>query len=127
MLESDNSASSRKKWVGTQNDSYFWCNTTDSAGLGFATFVWVMILYAASVTILVVVEGDMAVYNGAIILTLVVLALWAHLKTMMGDPGAVPSNAHPLAQDSETGQIVCGRCECYKPPGSHHGNNIKIE
>lgn len=122
MLESDSMISdSPKKWFGTQNDSVFWLNTSDTAGLGFASFVWFMILYAASVTILVVIEGDMAVYNGAVILFLVVMALWSHIRTMMADPGAVPSNAHPLAQDAETGQIVCGRCECYKPPYSHHG------
>ncbi len=80
-------------------------------------------MYAAATTLLVVIDGDMAVYNATIILVLVFFSLWAHLKTMMCDPGAVPPNANPIVQDMNISQIVCGRCECYKPPFSHHGQD----
>ena len=110
-----------KKLFVTDDESRIWLNTTECTGICFALCVWLTTLFAAAVTILVVIEGEMAVYNGAIILTLVVLALWSHLRTMMADPGAVPANAHPLVHDIEISQIVCGRCECYKPLHSHHG------
>ena len=122
MIESDRlTQPPKKKLCGTNGDSYFWCSTSDVTGIFFATFVWTMILYAATVTLLVVMEGEMAVYNAAIILTLVVMALWSHLRTVMSDPGVIPLNAHPLAKDSAAEVIVCGRCECYRPPHSHHG------
>jgi hypothetical protein len=120
-LIDDRSKKKITKWFGTQDDAVFWLNTTDSAGLGFSSFVLCSIAYAGAVTILVVIEGDMAVYNATIILFLVFMSLWSQLRTMMSDPGAVPPNAHPLLRDNEDGQIVCGRCECYKPPSSHHG------
>ena len=90
----------------------------------FASIVWVSVLYTAAVCILVYVEGEMPVWAAAVILTLVALAMWAHLKTMLGDPGAVPSNAYPLAAEqnerSTMNIAMCGRCDGYKPPGSHH-------
>lgn len=116
----------RKKLCGTSEGSFIWCNSTDNTGMIFAGIVWVNILFAAVVCILVLLEGEMALYNGIIILVLVFLALWAHLKTMLGDPGAVPSNAYPVqSQDTERTTMsiaMCGRCDGFKPPGSHHGD-----
>lgn len=116
---------STRKLFGTEPDSLIWLNTTDGTGLGFASFVVCAMLYSFSVTLYIVLQGEMAVYNASIILVLVSLAIWSHMRTMMGDPGAVPPNAHPL--HSETSQIVCGRCECYKPPHSHHGESNLME
>jgi hypothetical protein len=117
--------SRRAKLCGTDEGSVIWCNSTDSTGIIFAAIVWLCILFAAAVCLVVVIEGDMAIYEAAIILTLIFLALWAHLKTMLGDPGAVPVNAYPL-QSSSTERsnmniAMCGRCDGYKPPSSHHG------
>ena len=118
----------RKRTCGTSEGSYIWCNSTDGTGILFAAVVWVNILFAGAVCIVVVVEGEMAMYNAIVILVLVVLYLWAHAKTMLGDPGAVPSNAYPLLQaETERSRMnvaMCGRCDGYKPPGSHHGNII---
>jgi hypothetical protein len=115
----------RQKFCGTQEGQHtVWCNSTDNTGIMFATIVWVTILYAAAVCILVFVQGQMEIYNTIIILVLISLSLWAHLKTMLGDPGAVPSNAFPLPvgenERSTMNVAMCGRCDGYKPPGSHH-------
>lgn len=107
---------------GTHESATCWINTTDSTGMIFASIVWVSILYAAAVTLVVVVDGELAYYNAIVILFLVFMALWSHARTMFGDPGAVPRNAHPLPRDAESGAVIsmCGRCDGYKPPGSHH-------
>ena len=114
----------RNKCCGTHEGHVIWCNTADNTGLLFATIVWVVILFAASVCLLVYIEGEMPVWSTVIILVLVVMSLWAHLKTMLGDAGAVPSNAYPLpANENERSAMniaMCGRCDGYKPPGSHH-------
>lgn len=109
------------KWLGTSEDALIWCNSTDTAGLTFSTFVSLAIVYAGIVVAVVASQGDMSIANTTIIIFLVFMALWAQMRTMLGDPGAVPPNAHPLPKDADVGQIVCGRCECYKPPNSHHG------
>lgn len=115
----------RKKLCGTAEGSYIWCNSTDNTGMLFAGIVWLNILFAAAVCLVVLIEGEMQTYNAVVILVLVFLSLWAHLKTMLGDPGAVPSNAYPLqAADAERSNMniaMCGRCDGFKPPGSHHG------
>ena len=114
----------RNKCCGTHEGHVIWCNTADNTGLLFATIVWVVILFAASVCLLVYIEGEMPVWSTVIILVLVVMSLWAHLKTMLGDAGAVPSNAYPLPvnenERSAMNIAMCGRCDGYKPPGSHH-------
>ena len=106
---------------GTQDDSVIWFNTTDCTGLAFSTFVLVSAFFAASVIAVIYAEGTMNTPSCVLIYILLFMAIWSHLRTMMGDPGAVPPNAHPLLENIETSQIVCGRCECYKPPMSHHG------
>ena len=96
----------------------------------FAGVVWLIILFSGAVCLLVLIKGEMVAYNGVVILGLIFLSLWAHLKTMLGDPGAVPTNACPLSQNeterSAMGVAMCGRCDGFKPPGSHHGNGLII-
>lgn len=115
----------RRKTCGTSEGSHIWCNSTDNTGMLFAAIVWANILFAAAVCIIVLINGEMIYYNGIVILALIFLALWAHLKTMLGDPGAVPSNAYPLqGNDNDRSSMniaMCGRCDGFKPPGSHHG------
>jgi len=105
---------------GTQDDSTIWCNSTDFTGLSFSLFVLTGIAFCTIVVIVINISNDMALYDAVIIFTLIFMALWSHLRTMLGDPGSVPSNAHPLLENVEVSQIVCGRCECYKRPMSHH-------
>lgn len=46
------------------------------------------------------------------------LALWAHVKTMLTDPGAVPPDAQPINADFNPG--FCHRCNAYKPKTAYH-------
>jgi ribosomal protein L40E len=87
-----------------------------------ATIAWLLIMYCCGVVSYLVVEFG---WSPAIIATyavLTALSLWAHVKTMMSNPGAVPRSARPLAAAREAGipETICGRCDAYKPPRSHH-------
>jgi len=108
--------------IGTHDGHRLWCNSTDSTGMIFATIVWVTILYALSVLIVIYVQGTFDTTSFVCLVFLIFMALWSHLRTMLGDPGAVPCNAHPTAKDSASGASIsmCGRCDGYKPPMSHH-------
>ena len=87
-----------------------------------SAMVWVLLLYSAStVTALTITEG-IPVYLGMIYNVLVALALASHAKTSLSDPGSVPVSAIPcerqrLLKDSHS---MCGQCQTFKPPGSHH-------
>jgi hypothetical protein len=94
--------------------------------MAFSAFVLSGIIFCAAVVAIITAAGEMAVYNSVIIFILIFLSLWAHVRTMLGDPGAVPATAHPLLENVEVSQIVCGRCECYKPPMSHHGTYCRF-
>lgn len=53
---------------------------------------------------------------------IVAMVIWAHLMTMLSDPGAVPKdNAEIAAVDLETGlEKMCKKCNAPKPPKAHH-------
>lgn len=54
---------------------------------------------------------------------IVTLAMSSHLRAMLTDPGAVPSNAVPSDfEPGDTGKSfrVCLKCDAYKPPRTHH-------
>jgi len=51
-------------------------------------------------------------------LTVSCLAIWAHLKTMLTDPGAVPLDAQPLSSDADPS--FCPKCDAYKPRTAYH-------
>lgn len=56
--------------------------------------------------------------NAIIYSALTVMAVWAHLKTMMTEPGVVPRAAMPLPDEEGSGggnHTLCGRCEAFKP------------
>ena len=108
---------------GTHPNASCWCNSSDCNGLIFATVVWVFILFAAAVTLVVVIDTELELYNGIVILFLIFMALWSHLKTTLSDPGVVPPNAHPLPHTGNghpAPLTMCGRCDGYRPPGCHH-------
>ena len=98
------------------------CQQSD--GVICAGFVWSSVIYTAVVTIYIVSEGDVAVANAVVVLTLIFMAMWSHFVTMTGDPGVVPYGARPLItlESSENSPAInmCGYCDNYKPPGSHH-------
>jgi len=112
------------KCIGTDDNSIIWCNSNDISGIILATVVWILILYSIGVCLLIALDKGESEYNrlnGYIIISVCVMSLWCHGATMLGDPGAVPHNAKPLAKDiDENSLVICGVCECFKPPGSHH-------
>lgn len=64
--------------------------------------------------------GNFVVTNAVIYSLLTVIAIWAHLKTMLSNPGVVPRAAMPLREEEVEGSgganhTLCGRCESFKP------------
>lgn len=108
------------------SDKYCHFNTNDTSGLLCAAFVWCSILYASCVIIVVANDKEIAVYHVIFVLIFVFLSLWSHYCTMTGDPGIVPYNAHPISsiecneRTPSMNILLCGRCDAYKPPSSHH-------
>ena len=112
-----------KSTFGTTEGSLLWLNTTDLIGIVFASIVWIATLYAFSCWIVLYMcpgQISLAFFLSAIVL--IFMSLWSHLATMMGNPGAVPWNAHPIERDRKSGAKlhVCGHCDSYKPPLAHH-------
>lgn len=105
---------------GTQETSFCWCNAGDTTGLICCILVAVFILYSAIVVGFGYQQGYFDKTNSIAILVLCGMSFWCHFRTMFGDPGAVPRNAHPIPSDIGSSISVCGRCDAYKPPGSHH-------
>lgn len=87
-----------------------------------ATIAWVVFLYSDGALCFVILQFGWNVSLLLIYNLLVVLALTAHLKTMLSDPGSVPQCARPLPASRDAGmpETICGRCDAYKPPRSHH-------
>jgi palmitoyltransferase ZDHHC3/7/25 len=87
-----------------------------------SAMVWVLMLYSAfTVTALTMTEG-IPVTLGMVYAVLVFMSLASHAKTSFTDPGSVPVQAIPserqrLLRDSHS---MCGQCQTFKPPGSHH-------
>lgn len=103
---------------GNDDSALIWFNTTDLTGLICASIVILFLAYAAICIIYTTMEGTIDLINGVIIAVLIGMSLWCHLKTMMSDAGAVPKNAHP--RDRDLPPLICGRCNGFKPPHSHH-------
>jgi len=107
---------------GTNEESGIWMNTADQAGTVMAGLVWLLMLYSAvTVTSLTVTEGIPPIL-GMVYNVLVTLALSAHAKTSLTDPGSVPKTAVPVESQrrDSTSHAMCGQCQTFKPPMSHH-------
>jgi hypothetical protein len=87
-----------------------------------SAMVWLLMIYSAfTVTALTATEG-IPVPAGEFYAFLVFMSLACHAKTSFTDPGSVPVQAIPverqrLLRDSHS---MCGQCQTFKPPGSHH-------
>lgn len=87
-----------------------------------SAMVWLLMTYSAiTVTLLTVTEGIPVIF-GMLYTLLCTMALASHAKTSLTDPGSVPVQAIPserqrLLKDSHS---MCGQCQTFKPPGSHH-------
>lgn len=107
--------------MGTHEQHSCWINLADRTGLICSGLVVVFLAYSTVVVALGLWNGAIHEVNGILLLCLCGLSIWCHLKTMYSDPGAVPRNAHPLPNDVNSSTLsICGRCDAYKPPGSHH-------
>lgn len=87
-----------------------------------AALVWLLMLYSAlTVTLLTITEGIPSIF-GMIYVVLCFLALASHAKTSFTDPGSVPRAAVPCEAQRQAQQShsMCGQCQTYKPPASHH-------
>ncbi len=116
---------------GTQDGSRVWFNTRDCIGLIFFGVVWFFLIFAFSTVLLMYIDVTSHTQQGSrlisnrdfiIICVFFFLVCWSHLSSSCGDPGSVPWNAHPTTSDRQSGLklTICGHCDSYKPPGSHH-------
>lgn len=105
---------------GTSENAWIWCSH-DCTGIVFASVVWSIFIFMLYVIIDTIVFDYMETTNAVIILILLFMAMWSHLKTMLSDPGVVPCNAHPPLSNVDKTPEICGRCDGYKPLKSHHG------
>lgn len=107
---------------GTNEESGIWMNSGDQAGSIMAALVWLLMLYsAATVTLLTITEGIPPIL-GMIYTILCFMALACHAKTSLTDPGSVPRSAVPQEsqRQASTSHSMCGQCQTFKPPASHH-------
>jgi hypothetical protein len=99
-----------------------WFNLSDQAGSIMSCMVWLLMIYSAfTVTMLTITEG-IPIILGMLYTVLCMMSLASHAKTSLTDPGSVPIQAIPserqrLLKDSHS---MCGQCQTFKPPGSHH-------
>lgn len=107
---------------GTTEESGIWMNSGDQAGTIMAALVWLLMIYSAvTVTSLTVTEGIPPIL-GMIYTMLCFMALASHAKTSLTDPGSVPRAAVPqeTQRQSSNSHSMCGQCQTFKPPASHH-------
>jgi len=107
---------------GTGEENGTWMNSGDQAGSIMAALVWLLMLYSAgTVTLLTITEGIHPIL-GMVYCTLVAMALSSHAKTSLTDPGSVPRSAVPqeTQRRDSTSHSMCGQCQTFKPPMSHH-------
>lgn len=107
---------------GTSEESGIWINSGDQAGSIMASLVWLLIIYSGcTITMLTITEG-IPISLGMTYCLLAAMALACHAKTSLTDPGSVPQSAVPLENQRQysTSHSMCGQCQTFKPPASHH-------
>jgi len=121
------------RFCGTQEGACVWFNTADYIGVIFSALVWVLLCFAF-LTVLRMYDTSLFGNHGTktrtitetdfiIMSALFALSCWSYFATMLGDPGSVPWNAHPVSSDRSVPGAkfsICGHCDSYKPPGAHH-------
>jgi hypothetical protein len=105
--------------------------SSSSCGLIVAFFVYALILCGSLASLsLLDLSRPFHLAQFMTTTTLLGMAVWAHLATMLTNPGTIakqppemPVQAIPWNQPKLiNGQWVtsCGRCNCYKPERAHH-------
>ena len=99
-----------------------WFNNSDQAGTIMATLVWFLMLYSMATISLLGSTGGVPVVLSMIYSSFVCMALACHAKTSLTDPGSVPKASVPVESERKTNlsHSMCGQCQTYKPPMSHH-------
>lgn len=99
-----------------------WC-VCDVLGLACAATTWLLVLSAAALLLrdLLLPARDAAygAAHGALFHLLAFLALAAHLRTMLTDPGALPVGAEPGPGPAPRGPR-CALCGAVQPPRARH-------
>ncbi|KAJ8608509.1 hypothetical protein CTAYLR_005717 [Chrysophaeum taylorii] len=107
---------------GTHQGTECWCNTRpDCLSALNVVGAYVLTLYADVVVILFCLVWR--VWYGVfayVFLAASALAIWAHLKTMLTDPGSVPADAQPLGGEGTSDLGYCAKCNAYKPRSAYH-------
>ena len=107
---------------GTTEESSIWYSHPDSLS-GFCVLFVLMVMCYIGFVISSLYEENYVGEPEVIALTVLsILSVWSYVKVMFTDPGSVPKLAKPLPSSRRLPYTICGRCEAYKPPGSHHGN-----
>jgi palmitoyltransferase ZDHHC3/7/25 len=110
--------------AGTSDDDGIWLNRSDPAGTIMSCLVWFLMAYSAVTMTLLARTGGIPPWAGVLYTLLATLALAAHVKTTLTDPGSVPASAVPTQQQRlnplTTKLSMCSQCQTFKPPGSHH-------
>jgi len=107
---------------GTREENGTWMNSSDQAGTIMAALVWLLMLYSCVTVMLLTVTQGIPAVAGMGYCVLCVLALASHAKTSLTDPGSVPRAAVPCEsqRQTQTSHSMCGQCQTFKPPASHH-------
>ena len=112
---------------GTQDEAEIWCNSKPGCEALVNVFgAYCFIFYAAfAVVYFCLITGDWCRGNAYAFLTFVGLGIWAHLKTMLTDPGAVPRDA--VACDAADAKVegFCAKCDRFKPSKAYHCSKCK--
>ena len=108
---------------GTSDQDGIWINYGDQVGTMMSSMVWVLIIYSMVTISLLAQNNHLSSHIAMIYGTICSLALGAHIKTTLTDPGAIPTEAVPRAILFKQGirtHAMCSHCQTYKPPNSHH-------
>mmetsp|Transcript_9416 Transcript_9416/g.12323 ORF Transcript_9416/g.12323 Transcript_9416/m.12323 type:complete len:360 (+) Transcript_9416:24-1103(+) len=112
-------------FFGTKENDRMWLNQ-DIWGFSLSVFLWVILLYAEGVFVyFTFVVEEFRELNGVIYSILIALTLITHLRVMLTDPGSVPKDAEPLVKKrhplpGSQVEVICGRCDAFRPPRAHH-------
>jgi len=105
-----------------------WCIHNDPCGMCCVGFTYGLIFfadYAVVFALLLPWSGFSAHFflHTFAFLTVSMLAVTSHMRTMLTDPGAVPVGYSPdqlLHEEKGESLPMCSRCNGFKPPRAHH-------
>ena len=114
---------------GTSPQHGIWLVVQDPLGCAVAVTVWILLGYSMFTVLLLTRHRHWPRASAAVYCTVTTLALMAHAKTVLTDPGSVPPTAVPPTtttsitppqRSSTTSHLFCAACRTYKPPRTHH-------